>query len=143
METKQKFVYVSSLKESFGYGKLFTVEPLGLSGGLAVFWKECYKVNVLSLSSRVIDLKVKLGLLSFFITCVYGDPVRALRNKVWKSLAQMGSTRDDPWFLIGDFDELRSNAEKLGGTVRSDSTCSGCIFSWGGWRDNLWIQCHL
>ena len=40
METKQKFEYVSGLQKSLGYDKLFTVEPVGLSGGLAVMWKD-------------------------------------------------------------------------------------------------------
>lgn len=60
-----------------GYDHLITVEPEGLSGGLALMWKDSYQVDILSNDKRIIDMKVKLGLLSFFLTCVYGDPVQS------------------------------------------------------------------
>ena len=45
METKQKFEYVLGLKKSLGYNHLLTVEPVGLSGGLAVLWKDSFQVD--------------------------------------------------------------------------------------------------
>lgn len=62
--------------------------------------------------------------------------------------------------LVGDFNELLSNEEKLGGAVRSDSTfwnfrnlvdnckirdmrSSGNPLSWAGKRDTVWVQCRL
>ncbi|KAL1224996.1 hypothetical protein V5N11_002775 [Cardamine amara subsp. amara] len=112
METKQKLEYVTSLQKSLGYDKIFTVEPLGLSGGLAVFWKESYNVEVLYADNRIIDVKVMLGSRVFFISFVYGDPVRALRNQVWERLADIGLARNDAWFLVGDFNELLNKMEK-------------------------------
>ena len=44
------------------------VEPQGLSGGLADFWKRGYDVSLLHSDSRVIDLKVKLGSMTFFVS---------------------------------------------------------------------------
>lgn len=65
METKQKDIYVLSLKDSLGYDHGFTVEPQGLNGGLAVFWKDYYKVIVLLSNTRSIDLEVKMGSIVF------------------------------------------------------------------------------
>lgn len=62
--------------------------------------------------------------------------------------------------LIGDFNELRSNDEKLSGAIREESTfwdfqnmadnCKirehtshGNHLSWAGWRDKVWVQCRL
>ncbi|KAL1197127.1 hypothetical protein V5N11_002006 [Cardamine amara subsp. amara] len=112
IETKQKLEYVTSLQKSLGYDKIFTVEPLGLSGGLAVFWKQSYNVEVLYADNRIIDVKVMLGSRVFVISFVYGDTVRALRNQVWERLADIGIARNDAWFLVGDFNELLNKTEK-------------------------------
>ncbi|VVB17675.1 unnamed protein product [Arabis nemorensis] len=105
-------------------------------------------------------MKVRMGSLNFFLSCVYGDPVRARRQAIWNQVEGLGMNRDEQWVLTGDFNELISNREKLGGAVRSESTFWGfrdmaqnckiqeirsCrnSFSWGGWRDDVWIQCRL
>lgn len=159
-ETKQQDTYMLGLQKDLCYDKMFTVAPIGLSGGLAVFWKDCYKVEVLSADKRIIDLSVKFGSVIFFLTCVYGDPVRERRHTVWEKLESIGLSRNNAWILIGDFNELLDNSEKLGGSLRNESTfwdfrnmvenCKikevrsiGNVLSWAGWRDNIWIQCRL
>lgn len=74
-ETKQKNKFMIDLQRELGYDNLTTVEPIGLSGGLAVMWKQCYKVTILQQDKRIIDLQVEMGSLTFYLTCVYGDPV--------------------------------------------------------------------
>ena len=160
METKQKFGYISDLQKSLGYDGIYTVEPLGLSGGLAVFWKSSYGVEILSGDKRIIDLKVSVRSMSFFLSCVYGDPVRERRQEVWDRLVEIGLSRNEPWLLAGDFNELMSNEDKLGGAVREESSfwgfrdmaksckirelrSSGNVPSWGGWREMVWVQCRL
>ncbi|KAG7548894.1 Endonuclease/exonuclease/phosphatase, partial [Arabidopsis suecica] len=160
METKQKLGYMSELKNSLGYDNLVTVEPLGLSGGLALMWKNSYKVEVLSKDKRIIDTKISLGSIVFCVTFVYGDPVRANRQVVWDRLSGLGLIRDAAWLLVGDFNELLTNAEKKGGPPRDESSfwgfremaenckitelrSSGNSFSWGGLRNSIWVQCRL
>lgn len=74
METKQRFGYMKGLKSTLGSDEFVTVDPQGLSGGLAVMWKKHYNVEVLSKDNRIIDLKISLRATSFYLTCVYGDP---------------------------------------------------------------------
>lgn len=123
-------------------------------------WKQCYNMKVLQEDKRIIDLQVRMGSLVFYLTCVYGDPVKERRHAVWERLSDMGASRDSPWMLVGDFNELLSNEEKLGGSVHSDSSfrdfrnmvdnckisdmrSSGNPLSWAGKRDNGWVQCRL
>ena len=160
METKQKSDYMLGLKKQLGYDHLFTVEPEGLSGGLAVMWKDSYQVAVLSSDKIIIDLKVAFGSSFFFMSCVYGDPVVARRQLVWDRLDSVGLRRDEPWVLVGDFNELLSNDDKCGGVTRDESSfwnfrnliqnCklkelrhSGNCLSWAGKRETGWVQCRL
>ncbi|KAF3559250.1 hypothetical protein F2Q69_00012480 [Brassica cretica] len=46
--------------------------------------------------------------------------VVAKRKVVWDHLAAMAVTRDEVWLLTGDFNELLSNDDKLGGSIRSE-----------------------
>lgn len=113
---------MKGLQESLGYSKMITVEPLCLSGGLALMWKDSFEVEILEADKRIIDGKVNMGAISFFLTCVYGDPVGSRRQDVWDRLTDIGLVRDEAWLLVGDFNELMSNAEKLGGAVRPEAS---------------------
>ncbi|KAF3555129.1 hypothetical protein F2Q69_00017410 [Brassica cretica] len=89
------------LQKSLGYDKIITVEPVGLSGGLALMWKDSYKVDVLSSDKRIIYVKVKMASISFFLTCVYGDPVKERRQDVCDHLTDIGLIREEAWLLAG------------------------------------------
>ncbi|WZY88833.1 hypothetical protein YC2023_045568 [Brassica napus] len=92
-ETKQDFGFVQEFQSHFGYDNLVTVNPVGRSG-------------------------VALGK-TVFLTFVYGDPVTDLREQVLERLTRYGLSRSDPWFIIGDLNEITGNHEKEGGPLRS------------------------
>ncbi|KAL1194356.1 hypothetical protein V5N11_017825 [Cardamine amara subsp. amara] len=158
MKTKNSSHHVEGMQRSLGYDMSHIVDPEGMSGGLALFWKAAYKVDVLHSDKRII--KVNLGSLVFFISFVYGDPARQLRQVIWDKVTEIGSTRTDAWLVIGDLNELTDNSKKLGGPLREEasflpfrnmiSDCGlrevpscGNKFSWAGERNNMRIQCRL
>ena len=53
-----------------------------------------------------------------FFTFVYGEPVQKLREQVSERLTRFGLSRSEPWFIIGDLNEITRNHEKDGGSVR-------------------------
>ena len=57
-----------------------------------------------------------------YLTFVYGDPVQELREHVWERLTRYGLSRIEPWFIIGDLNEITGNHEKEGGSLRSASS---------------------
>ena len=59
----------------FLFDHLFTVKPLGLSGGLALFTMDEFQVNVLFSNNRMIDIEAVIDGIKVFMTFVYGDPV--------------------------------------------------------------------
>ncbi|XP_010497088.1 PREDICTED: uncharacterized protein LOC104774119 [Camelina sativa] len=160
LETKNSSDHVMGVKDWMGYDKVHIVDPVGLSGGLALFWKDLYRVEILQSDARLIDTRISQGTRVFYITFVYGDPVRHLREEVWERLTRIGLQRDDPWMLTGDFNEIMDNSEKLGGPRRPESSfypfrtmarnsrvkeipSCGNKLSWGGRRDSVWVQCRL
>ena len=101
---------------------LFTVEPLGFIGGLALFSMDEFQVNVLFSNNRMIDIETIIDGIKVFMTFVYGDHVLERRDQVWERLTRFSTTRNGSWFMIGDFNEIASHNEKEGGRRRSDSS---------------------
>lgn len=91
---------------------------------------------------------------------MYGEPAHDGKSVVWDRLTNIGMSRKEPWVLVGDFNEILNNGEKLGGPRRSEisfapfaemiSSCEmeelssrGNMFTWSGCRWKKWIQCRL
>ncbi|KAG2307383.1 hypothetical protein Bca52824_027131 [Brassica carinata] len=151
---------MEGLAADLGYQFLRTVEPIGKGGGLAVMWTQNCKVEVLQANNRLLDLKVLWQSKSFFLTCVYGEPIRGRRSDVWEKITRIGINRTGAWVMTGDFNELIDPSEKIGGADRREANgkdfrqmlnaCgmwnikhTGYQFSWAGTRNNMTVQCRL
>ena len=61
-ETKQDTNFVQYFQSHFGYDNMVTVDPIGRSGGLALFYNNEFQINILYTSNRMIDVEaVALG----------------------------------------------------------------------------------
>lgn len=143
-----------------GYSNHFTVPPVGLGGGLALFWKENVSLEILESSANLIDVQVKFQNQLLFITFIYGLPQTENRACFWEAVSVMGANRSAPWLLTGDFNDTLDNSEKVGGPVRCEGSFipfrsfvaqnglwdvkhSGNHFSWRGWRYDYFIKSRL
>ncbi|XP_010507173.1 PREDICTED: uncharacterized protein LOC104783755 [Camelina sativa] len=104
-----------------GYDHVYTVNPVGRCGGLALFWKKSVEIDFLFVDKNILDLKVNIGSATYFLSCVYGNPNSSLINGVWEKLTRIGIPRKEKWCMIGDFNEILHNGEKLGGPTRSEA----------------------
>ncbi|CAA7042888.1 unnamed protein product [Microthlaspi erraticum] len=143
-----------------GFLNYVTVPPVGRSGGLALFWNQSVNLSVDFLSPNLVDCYVQCNGFSFYLSFVYGHPETRLRNDLWERLERYGTTRREPWFILGDFNEILGNHEKVGGRVRPEvsfhdfrrmvRTCAftdlksiGDRFSWAGQRGDHYVSCCL
>ncbi|KAL0685251.1 hypothetical protein Bca4012_052099 [Brassica carinata] len=109
---------------------------------------------------NILDLKIIYEDKQFHLSCVYGNLSFKLRHLVWERLLRFRVNRTGSWCMLGDFNEILNNFEKIGGPRRNDSTfqdfsemlqicgmmelpSTGNSFTWSGRRGNLWIQSKL
>lgn len=87
-----------------------------------MFWRKSHEVEIMCANNRFIDAKVKKGNVNYFMTFVYGDPERQHRSMVWNELKNIGINRSEGWDLVGDFNEIRNDDEKLGGPSKPEAS---------------------
>ena len=101
-----------------GYDSYFTVDRDGRSGGLAVIWKSSIQCNIINYSSNFINLQVydsNRG--NWRLTSFWGYSNHARRRQSWNLLRDLAAMSTDPW-CIGDFNDLLTSDDKLGGSER-------------------------
>lgn len=160
METKSCRDELVDLQEWLGYDRVMTVNPIRYSGGLALLWKNSVNISFKHVDKNLVDFGVQLGNFSFYVSCIYGEPVRKRRPILWERLSRIGAHRKEPWCIMGDFNDIRHNGEKIGGPRRSEESfqpfnhmlnigefmelqASGNCLTWGGQRGTLYIQSQL
>uniref|UniRef100_A0A803QIB1 Reverse transcriptase domain-containing protein n=1 Tax=Cannabis sativa TaxID=3483 RepID=A0A803QIB1_CANSA len=109
----------------------------GLSGGLMLLWKDDIVLQLNTFGSCYFDtLITDASDHKFHFTTFYGAPFVHNRLDSWILLRQLSNIAPlQPWLIIGDFNEIISNENKSGGSLRSESQMSA-------FRDALDF-CHL
>jgi exonuclease III len=154
METKIRNSRMQLVRNKLGFEGMLAVDPIGLSGGIALLWKVSSEVDIQTYSHRHISTMIRIRDVGcpWLFTGFYGDPDRARREASWNLLAHLQPTTSLPWLCVGDFNEITDNNEKSGGAVRHDSqmalfrstleVCclydlgfSGPMFTWSNCRE--------
>jgi len=120
METNVSIGRLQNLRIAMGFEGLLSVDPVGRSGGLALFWKGFHLVELLSYSRRHISVFIRnMGSgVPWKFTGFYGHPDPSQRAESWKLLKFLKRAPPSPWLCIGDFNEILYNSEKVGGNPR-------------------------
>ena len=115
METLFTREKLESLKLKLGYANLFIVNKVGRSGGLALYSKSAYKVQVLKFGRNFIDVQVENAEVGKWrYTEFYGFHEMSRRRDSWELLHSLSSISSLPWICIGDFNDLLHISEKQG-----------------------------
>ncbi|KAK3225143.1 hypothetical protein Dsin_005005 [Dipteronia sinensis] len=103
----------------------------GKSRGLLMLWKD-WDVTVQSFSKGYIDVRVKMdNSVLWRFSGFYGSPTQANCAASWELLRRLKSVDNLPWVCGGDFNEILSTKEKLGGSDRQK--LRGCARKLKAW----------
>ena len=118
---------VRKFLESMGFYNLDFVDPKGKKGGLIVGWKLGVDMEVVSKSKNLINSLVLSDPVNepWLLSLVYGPPIYSEKCQFWDSISKMGEVFNGAWLCMGDFNQVWSQAEKLGGRLIADSSSGG------------------
>ncbi|KAI9085233.1 hypothetical protein K1719_032756 [Acacia pycnantha] len=126
----------SKIIKGWGFRNWVRMEANGFSGGLWIMWeRDDLKVEVLEANEQFIHCNLWVGVERVLFTAIYASPNDQKRRELWETLQGLAADIVEPWFLTGDFNEIRSPFEQKGGGRVNVSRCD---------RFNEWIQrCSL
>ncbi|KAK9018281.1 hypothetical protein V6N11_001259 [Hibiscus sabdariffa] len=92
----------------------FYVDPVGMAGGLALWWLNVVSILVLNSGKNVIDTKVSIMREDdWFLTFIYGLPYVDEKQVFCESLAFLRCNSSEKWCVIGDSNMVTRPEEKL------------------------------
>lgn len=88
----------------FNFPNVCYIDPIGLSGGLCLLWKDGIEMQVLDISLNMIHCKVNIDAKSGYslVTFLYGALNDVNRNQQWNHMQNIAIQTNIPWLVIGD-----------------------------------------
>ena len=118
-ETWLDDIRLSGIRDSLRFGHYHGVSRLTRGGGLVMFWKKDFDLQVMSSSHNHIDVLINGGKENVWrFICFYGAPETQHHMESWNLLRDLNNRFSIPWLCGGDFNELLKSHEKLGGCLR-------------------------
>ncbi|KAM6547612.1 hypothetical protein CsatB_019288 [Cannabis sativa] len=121
--SKLKAGSIDKLRHSLRFPHGIEVPRQGRGGGLLLLWKSNVSVTLNNFSTNHIDCFIENNEgPSFHFTGFYGHPCTTQRHHTWTMLKLCHDIAPlSPWLVLGDFNEIISNEDKVGGSVRNSS----------------------
>ena len=114
MEAKADKPTLERVGKRIHFTNLFFVPRVNTGGGLALYWKLDFVVNVQSFSNHQIDAFINQGVDDAWrFIGFYGDPDIASQENSWSLLRDLSQRSSLPWICMGDFNKILFAEEKL------------------------------
>ncbi|KAL8155443.1 hypothetical protein AgCh_000728 [Apium graveolens] len=105
------------IRNKLGFEGLISVDCQGRSGGIFLLWKKEHSTHLLIFSKHHINVEVNTAdNQPWRLTGFYGEPDIAQRRKTWDLLRNSARDSNSPWCIIGDLNNIVSQADKHGGS---------------------------
>ncbi|XP_016477492.1 uncharacterized protein LOC107798969 [Nicotiana tabacum] len=106
------------LKDEFGFSNLAQSPAQGISGGIALLWKEKdIKLEQVAVTNQEIHsiVQVHPNTSTWLLSIVYAKNDLHARSILWDNLRSIYDQIKLPWLIGGDFNEITASNEKYGG----------------------------
>ncbi|KAK4708585.1 hypothetical protein R3W88_029510 [Solanum pinnatisectum] len=119
-----------SILRALDFTDVIQVPAVGYSGGITLFWRNTeitIEKDVLTEQEIHSTIEVSSNAPKFSLSIIYAKNKYSYRKMLWNSLRNVVSTKNGPWLVCGDFNEITNASEKLGGRPINNSKCSSFI----------------
>lgn len=101
--------------------KSLYVNPIGVSGCLALWWSKEVSITCNQISINIINSVVMVTEEGEpeFVSWIYGDPDFGRRVHNWNRLRVIGTNRRQTWICMGYFNDISNHCEKIGGSRKN------------------------
>ncbi|XP_070057638.1 uncharacterized protein [Nicotiana tomentosiformis] len=142
------------LLKPYGFSDMIEIPAEGQSGSMVILWDHTL-VNVHSFVRRSQEISATIEVISthksWLFSFIYASTNVNCRNQLWNNLVDMHANYKGPWFVGGDFNDVLTSNEKLGGNRVNrnrakylwdcinkcnliDLGFKGCKFTWSNHR---------
>lgn len=127
METRLKSSEMVPLRHKWGFNCGLSVDCRGIgrerAGGVSLLWRDNMDITIMSYSAnhihgQCVDEEENE---KWDITGIYGHPEENNKRKTWQLLEKLTSQVGRKWMCMGDFNDVLSAEEKIGGNARTQS----------------------
>lgn len=74
-----------------------------------------FSLDVIDVIHKMVTVSTAKGNKKWICSAIYANPILSARNALWDQMENIRPTLSDPWFLIGDFNEILLPSEVHGG----------------------------
>ncbi|KAI9073164.1 hypothetical protein K1719_044870 [Acacia pycnantha] len=122
-ETKSENPSLVSRLESIGFDGNAFIPSVGRSGGLCAAWKsDRVDVEVMISNRQYFHLRISIeGMPDLLLTAIYSVLTPSLKQALWSDLRSMADSISSPWIVVGDFNDIASADERVGGSIINDA----------------------
>ncbi|KAI9127554.1 hypothetical protein K1719_000547 [Acacia pycnantha] len=102
---------------SLGFDSMKSIPSVGFFGGMVMLWRSSsINVSIIEENRQFFLVLCELPDHSrFLLTSVYAIPHSNLRSVLWSKLKGMAAAINQPWLVIGDFNDILTSSERSGG----------------------------
>lgn len=104
---------IEDIRIRASFDHCFSVDKVGRSGGLAIFWNNTFHCEIINYSRNHIDVVVlESNVRAWRLFCFYGFPERDKQKESWDFLRTLAGQSSLPWCILGDFNNLLYTSDK-------------------------------